>query len=122
MKLFIYFLGIVALGHVGALHCTVTKIVDDPEAINIQTLSLWDGASDLATRIAMDVSEDIENTQYKNNSQQMSRQEFEQLVRKHLAEQKIFLRYMQVTGISMTFLMAAVAAIMGSAFLKVFRD
>jgi hypothetical protein len=124
MKSFIYFLGIFVLGYVGELRCdNITPILPANTSQNEETLSalFWDRLGDLCEEIAAVVSGNSADNKAAG-APQISKQEFDLLVRKHICEQKIFLRYMQATGISLTCLMVAITAIMGSAFIKTFRN
>ena len=126
MKVFFYVLGIITLGYIGELKC---------DAVPLSTAAITNTGnsrdempsgdsssilSDLCADVAASISGDF--SQNKAAIAQMSKQEFDLLVRKQIAEQKNFLRYMQVTGVSLTFLMTAIAVIMSSALLKAFRD
>lgn len=119
MKSFIYFLSLLTLGCVGELRCDAsTQPTDAVHAI--QQESLWNEMGDLVADIAATISGDvIEN---KATGPQMSKQEFDLLVRRHLTEQKTFLRYMQATGISLTFLMTAITVIMSNGLFKALNN
>lgn len=125
MKSLIYILSILALGYATELKCDDGESTTPSESIQLEEVqagSFWANINNLYEQTVAILYNDYTKDAKNLENRQISKQEFDLLVRKHILEQKDFLRYMQATSISLTFLMVAITTIMCAALKKNITD